>query len=58
MKAVVIGRDYGTEVEIVHGLGKDDVLIINPPDSLAEQAQVRIANPAAPAPTTAPASKS
>jgi len=52
-KPVVIGRDYGTEIEIVQGLGKDDVLIINPPDSLTEQAKVRIARPAAtPSPAT------
>jgi RND family efflux transporter MFP subunit len=52
-KPVIIGRDYGTELEIVQGLGKDDVLIINPPDSLTEQAKVRIARPAAtPSPAT------
>ncbi len=52
-KPVIIGRDYGTEIEIVQGLGKDDVLIINPPDSLTEQAKVRIATPpATPSPAT------
>ena len=45
-KPVVIGRDYGTELEIVGGLNKDDVVIVNPPDTLTEQAEVRIAKPA------------
>jgi len=44
-KPVVIGRDYGTELEIVQGLTRDDVLIVNPPDTLTEQVRVRIAKP-------------
>jgi RND family efflux transporter MFP subunit len=43
---VVIGRDFGTDVEIVSGLNKDDRVIINPPDSLEDGQVVRIATPA------------
>jgi RND family efflux transporter MFP subunit len=45
MKPVTLGRDYGTEIEVIHGLDKDDNLIINPPDSLPDHAAVRIAEP-------------
>jgi RND family efflux transporter MFP subunit len=46
MKPITVGRDYGTEIEVVGGLRSDDTLIINPPDSLTEQAQVRLAQAA------------
>jgi multidrug efflux pump subunit AcrA (membrane-fusion protein) len=41
LKPVVIGRDYGTQVEILSGLGPDDTVVINPPDSLADGQEVR-----------------
>jgi RND family efflux transporter MFP subunit len=40
---IVIGKDYGTEVEVVSGLREDDNVIVNPPDSLATGTTVRIA---------------
>ena len=43
---VTVGRDFGTEVEIVSGLNKDDRVIVNPPDSLEQGQVVRIAKPA------------
>ncbi len=36
LKPVVIGRDYGTDVEILNGLEASDSLILNPSDSLEE----------------------
>lgn len=36
LKAVTIGRDYGTEVEILGGLDASDDLVVNPSDSLEE----------------------
>lgn len=36
LKAVVIGRDYGTDVEILSGLDASDLLVLNPSDSLEE----------------------
>jgi len=41
---IVIGKDYGTEVEVVSGLRESDNVIVNPPDSLATGTAVRIAN--------------
>ena len=43
---LTVGRDYGTSVEIVHGLAETDDVIINPSDSLESGMQVRIAKPA------------
>ncbi len=41
---IVIGRDYGTEIEVVSGLQESDNVIVNPPDSLATGTVVRIAS--------------
>jgi membrane fusion protein (multidrug efflux system) len=40
---VTVGRDYGTTVEIVHGLSETDNVIINPSDSLQAGIKVRVA---------------
>jgi membrane fusion protein, multidrug efflux system len=40
---VTVGRDYGTTVEIVHGLSETDNVILNPSDSLESGSKVRIA---------------
>ncbi len=40
---VTIGRDFGTEVEIVSGLNGDENVIVNPPDSLVSGEEVSIA---------------
>jgi multidrug efflux pump subunit AcrA (membrane-fusion protein) len=37
-----IGHDYGAVVEVISGLTPDDAVITNPPDSLAENEQVRV----------------
>lgn len=47
MKPVTIGRDYGTEIEVVTGLNATDDVIVSPPDSLTEGQRVRIAQSAA-----------
>jgi RND family efflux transporter MFP subunit len=36
LKPVVIGRDYGTDVEILSGLDEGDSIVLNPSDSLEE----------------------
>jgi membrane fusion protein, multidrug efflux system len=50
-RKVVLGRDYGIEVEVVAGLSEHDRVIDNPPDSLSDGDPVRLALPA---PTRAP----
>jgi len=47
MKAVTIGRDYGSDVEVVEGLQPGDRVILSPPDSLTAGVTVRVANPQA-----------
>jgi RND family efflux transporter MFP subunit len=41
---VVLGKDYGNQVEIVSGLNASDWVIANPPDSLASGATVQVVN--------------
>jgi len=43
---ITLGRDFGTEVEVVSGLDGSEKVITNPPDSLVEGQEVRIANTA------------
>jgi RND family efflux transporter MFP subunit len=43
--SITIGKDYGTEVEIVSaGISESDSVIVNPPDSLATGTKVHIAS--------------
>jgi RND family efflux transporter MFP subunit len=42
LKPVSIGRDYGSDIEIVHGLEANDDVILSPPDSLTDNALVRV----------------
>ena len=44
---IALGRDMGTEVEVVSGLAADDSVIVSPPDSLITGETVRVATPAA-----------
>ena len=46
LKTVEVGRDFGSDVEIIHGLSADDNVILSPPDSLTEGMAVRLATPA------------
>lgn len=39
---VQLGRDYGKEVEILHGLSGDERLILNPTENLAEGVKVEV----------------
>jgi RND family efflux transporter MFP subunit len=45
LRSVVQGRDFGTSVEVLSGVGADDQVVINPPDSLADGGTVKIAPP-------------
>ena len=42
LKKIVIGRDFGTEVEIDGGLAPTDRVVVNPPDALFDQQTVRV----------------
>lgn len=42
LQTVVLGRDFGTEVEVISGLTGDEAIILNPSDSMVAGAQVRV----------------
>lgn len=44
---VTLGRDFGSEVEVLVGLNGDEILVVNPPDSLVSGQPVRLAQNAA-----------
>jgi RND family efflux transporter MFP subunit len=46
---LTLGRDFGSEVEVLSGLNGDESVVLNPPDSLATGQSVRVAPPAGPA---------
>ena len=58
LRKVMLGRDFGTEVEVISGVTATDSVIVNPPDSLASGETVRIAAPSGDGaggnPTTSP----
>jgi membrane fusion protein, multidrug efflux system len=43
LRPIVIGRDYGTALEILGGIGIDDRIIVNPSDSLEDGQSVNVA---------------
>jgi RND family efflux transporter MFP subunit len=45
LHSVTQGRDFGNSVEVLNGLTADDLVVVNPPDSITDGAQVRIAQP-------------
>ncbi len=42
LQKVALGKDMGNEVEVVSGLSADDLVIVNPPDSLISGEAVRV----------------
>jgi RND family efflux transporter MFP subunit len=42
LKAITIGRDYGIKVEILGGLDPNDLIVVNPADSLEDGQEVNI----------------
>jgi RND family efflux transporter MFP subunit len=53
MRTIVVQRDLGHSVEIASGLTKDDLVIDNPPDALADGDQVHVMENAEPSRTPA-----
>lgn len=41
LQPLMIGRDYGTSLEVIQGLKAGDWIVLNPPDSLDEGVQVK-----------------
>jgi hypothetical protein len=42
LKNITEGRDFGTEIEVLSGIGPEDALILNPSDSISEGQQVQV----------------
>lgn len=42
LKPVIIGRDFGTRVEILGGINAEDNIVVNPADSLEDGQQVNV----------------
>ncbi|MDQ2773887.1 MAG: efflux RND transporter periplasmic adaptor subunit [Acidobacteriota bacterium] len=40
---VTMGRDFGNEVQLLSGIGKDDSVVVNPSDSIVSGEQVQVA---------------
>ena len=47
LKSIVQGRDFGTTIEVLSGLGPNETVVLNPPDSITDGALVHVAPPAA-----------
>jgi RND family efflux transporter MFP subunit len=45
LKPVSIGRDYGSDIEVVQGLAASDRVILSPPDSLTAGVAVHVVTP-------------
>ena len=45
LRSIIQGRDFGTSIEVLSGVTAEDQVIINPPDSLSDGGQVKIAPP-------------
>jgi len=46
LKPIIIGRDYGSSIEVINGLKPEDTVIMSPPDSLIDHDRVRVKAPA------------
>jgi RND family efflux transporter MFP subunit len=46
LKPVSIGRDLGTEIELVGGVDAADRIIVNPPDGIQDGERLKVAEPA------------
>jgi RND family efflux transporter MFP subunit len=47
LKPVTVGRDYGSDIEIIQGLSPNDDVILSPPDSLTDGVSVHVVTPKA-----------
>jgi hypothetical protein len=48
LKTVALGRDFGSEVEVLSGLDHADAVILNPSDALVAGTKVRVVQPTEP----------
>ncbi len=46
LKSIIQGRDFGATIEVLGGIEANDLVVLNPPDSIADGESVRVAAPA------------
>jgi RND family efflux transporter MFP subunit len=46
LQKILVGRDFGTSLEIISGLKPEDSVIVNPPDSISDGIPVTVEEPA------------
>ena len=46
LRSITLGRDFGNTIQALEGLKADDLVIDNPPDSIADGLTVQVAQPA------------
>jgi multidrug efflux system membrane fusion protein len=54
LQPILVGRDYGTTLEVLDGLHPDQWIVLNPPDSLDDGQPVHVKQVANPIPADAP----
>jgi len=47
LKSIVVGRDFGSTIEVLAGLDDGDRVVVNPPDSIINDVFVHVLSPAA-----------
>jgi len=55
LRAITVGRDYGTTLEVLQGLDVNDWIVLNPADSLDDGQEVRVKETAMNRPPSQPA---
>jgi hypothetical protein len=45
LRSVTVGRDFGAEIEILSGIDPQERVIMSPPDSILDGAQVKVTLP-------------
>jgi hypothetical protein len=56
LHGIVPGRDFGRSIEVLSGVAADDDIVVNPPDSMFDGEEVRLA-PTDASPVASPAAK-
>jgi RND family efflux transporter MFP subunit len=46
MRKLLLGRDFGQQIEVISGLAENELIVTNPPDTMREGVQVKVAQAA------------
>jgi len=46
VRKIILGRDFGQQIEVLSGVAENDMIVINPTDAMREGAQVKVAQSA------------